>query len=211
LRAWNWAPLMCAAVQFATLQASDRYIQANPQTLERVVRAVSKTQKRLREGPEAEVRVTQKIFPTLDVELIRNIIMLQRPSYVPTITEEAIRTANQFQKQAGVVKGDFTMTRSWPCSLRACGTNSSCCATARNPRLLPSVHERARHLAGRVPGRYSSSTATTREGSEVLSSAASLRSRPRFKRRVLCYSGSPATRPSRTRNSTSTISSPSRS
>jgi ABC-type nitrate/sulfonate/bicarbonate transport system substrate-binding protein len=35
---------MCAAVQFATLQASDRYIQANPQTLERVVRAVSKTQ-----------------------------------------------------------------------------------------------------------------------------------------------------------------------
>jgi len=51
--------------------------------------------------------VAQKIFPTLDVELIRNIILLQRPSYVPTITEDAIRTANQFQKQAGVVKGDF--------------------------------------------------------------------------------------------------------
>jgi len=100
-------PKFLRDMTFPTLQASDRYIQANPQTVERVVRAVSKTQKRLREDPEAGVKVAQKIFPTLDVELIRNIILLQRPSYVPTITEDAIRTANQFQKQAGVVKGDF--------------------------------------------------------------------------------------------------------
>ena len=92
---------------FPTLQASDRYIQANPQIVEKVVRAVAKTQKRLREDPEAGVKVAQKIFPALDVELIRNIIVLQRPSYIPTITEDAIRTANQFQKQAGVVKADF--------------------------------------------------------------------------------------------------------
>jgi len=92
---------------FPTLQASDRYLQANPQTAERVVRAVVKTQKRLREDPEAGVRAAQKIFPTLDVELIRAIIALQRPSYLPAITEEAMRTVNQFQKQAGVVKTDF--------------------------------------------------------------------------------------------------------
>ena len=100
-------PKFLRDMTFPTLQASDRYIQANPQTVERVVRAVAKTQKRLREDPEAGVKVAQKIFPTLDVELIRNIILLQRPSYIPTITEDAIRTANQFQKQAGVVKGDF--------------------------------------------------------------------------------------------------------
>ena len=100
-------PKFLSYMTFPTLQASDRYIQANPQTVERVVRAVAKTQKRLREDPEAGVRVAQKIFPTLDVELIRNIILLQRASYVPTITEEAIRVVNQFQKQAGVVKGDF--------------------------------------------------------------------------------------------------------
>jgi NitT/TauT family transport system substrate-binding protein len=101
-------PKFLQYMTFPTLQASDRYIQANPQTVERVVRAVSKTQKRLREDPEAGVRVAQKFFPALDVELLRTIIMLQRASYVPTITEEAIRTVNQFQKQAGVVKGDFT-------------------------------------------------------------------------------------------------------
>ena len=81
--------------------------QANSQIVERVVRAVAKTQKRLREDPEAAARVAQKIFPTLDVELIRGIIALQRASYLPAITEEMMRTANQSQKRAGVVKSDF--------------------------------------------------------------------------------------------------------
>ena len=100
-------PKFLQYMTFPTLQASDRYIQAHPQIVERVVRAVVKTQKRLREDPEAGVRVAQKIFPTLDVELIRGIIALQRASYLPAITEEAMRTVNQFQKQAGVVKTDF--------------------------------------------------------------------------------------------------------
>jgi NitT/TauT family transport system substrate-binding protein len=100
-------PKFLQYMTFPTLQAGDRYIQANPQIVERVVRAVVKTQKRLREDPEAGVRVAQKIFPTLDVELIRGIVALQRASYLPAITEEAMRTVNQFQKQAGVVKTDF--------------------------------------------------------------------------------------------------------
>ena len=100
-------PKFLQNMTFPTLQASDRYIQANPQVVERVVRAVVKTQKRLREDPEAGVRVAQKIFPALDVELIRGIIALQRPAYHPAISEEAMRIANQFQKQAGVVKSDF--------------------------------------------------------------------------------------------------------
>ncbi len=104
-------PKFLQYMTFPTLQASDRYIQANPQTVERVVRAVSKTQKRLREDPEAGGRVAQKFFPTLDVELLRTVIMLQRASYIPTITEDAVRTVNQFQKQAGVVKGDFAYDR----------------------------------------------------------------------------------------------------
>jgi NitT/TauT family transport system substrate-binding protein len=100
-------PKFLQNMTFPTLQASDRYIQANPQVVERVVRAVVKTQKRLREDPEAGVRVAQKIFPALDVELIRGIIALQRPWYHPAISEDAMRIANQFQKQAGVVKSDF--------------------------------------------------------------------------------------------------------
>jgi NitT/TauT family transport system substrate-binding protein len=100
-------PKFLSYMTFPTLQASDRYIHANAKTVERVVRAVAKTQKRLREDLEAGVRVAQKIFPALDVELLRSIITLQRPSYIPTMTEEAIRAANQFQKQAGVVKNEY--------------------------------------------------------------------------------------------------------
>ena len=33
--------------------------------------------------------------------------LLQKISYVHAITEDAMRISNQFQKQAGVVKGDF--------------------------------------------------------------------------------------------------------
>ena len=92
---------------FPTLQTSDRFIQSNPQIVERAVRAVVKTQKRLREDPDAAVVVAQKIFPALDPDLLRSIIGVYKKAYFPAITEEALRTVNQFQKQAGVVKSDF--------------------------------------------------------------------------------------------------------
>ena len=100
-------PAFLRHMTFPTLQTSDRYIQGNPQIVERVVRAVIKTQKRLREDPDAAVSVAQKMFPAIEAELLRNIIAVYRKAYFPAITEEALRTVNQYQKQAGVVKGDF--------------------------------------------------------------------------------------------------------
>jgi len=100
-------PVFLRHMTFPTLQTSDRYIQSNPQIVERVVRAVVQTQKRLRDDPDAAVSVAQKMFPALDVELLRNIIAVYRKAYFPAITEEALRTVNQYQKQAGVVKSDF--------------------------------------------------------------------------------------------------------
>ena len=70
-----------------------------------------KTQKRLREDPDAAVGVAQKIFPALDPDLLRSIIGVYKKAYFPAITEEALRTVNQFQKQAGVVKSDFAYDR----------------------------------------------------------------------------------------------------
>ncbi|HWN91464.1 MAG TPA: ABC transporter substrate-binding protein, partial [Verrucomicrobiae bacterium] len=71
-------PAFLRHMTFPTLQTSDRYIQSNPQIVERVVRAVVKTQKRLRDDPDAAVSVAQKMFPALDVELLRNIIAVYR-------------------------------------------------------------------------------------------------------------------------------------
>jgi len=99
-------PKFLQFMTFPTLQAGDRWIAANPQLAERLVRAVVKTLKRMREDPESAVAVGQKIFPTMDVAVIRSIIAIEKNTYYPTITEEAMRTLNQFQKLTGAVKGD---------------------------------------------------------------------------------------------------------
>jgi ABC-type nitrate/sulfonate/bicarbonate transport system substrate-binding protein len=100
-------PKFLQFMTFPTLQTSDRFIQANPQVTEKLIRAVVKTLKRMREDPEAAVRVGQKLFPTLDVALIRSIITIEKNTYFPHITEEAVHLCNQAQKQVGAVKGDI--------------------------------------------------------------------------------------------------------
>jgi NitT/TauT family transport system substrate-binding protein len=99
-------PKFLQFMTFPTLQASDKWIATNPQLAERLVRAIVKTLKRMREDPESAVAVGQKIFPNMDVAIIRSIIAIEKNTYYPAITEEAMRTLNQFQKQTGAIKGD---------------------------------------------------------------------------------------------------------
>jgi len=100
-------PKFLQFMTFPTLQASDKWLSANPQLGERVVRALVKTLKRLREDPEAAVTVGQKLFPTMDVTVIRSIVAIEKNTYSPVITEEAMRLCNQFQKQVGSVKTEI--------------------------------------------------------------------------------------------------------
>jgi len=100
-------PKFLQFMTFPTLQASDKWLSANPQLGERVVRALVKTLKRLREDPEAAATVGQKLFPTMDVTVIRSIVAIEKNTYSPAITEEAMRLCNQFQKQVGSVKTEI--------------------------------------------------------------------------------------------------------
>ncbi len=100
-------PKFLQFMTFPTLQASDRFIQANPQVTEKLVRAMVKVLKRMREDPESAVQVGQKIFPTMDVAIIRSVVAIEKNTYFPQLTEEAIRLCNQFQKQVGAVKTDI--------------------------------------------------------------------------------------------------------
>lgn len=100
-------PKFLQYMTFSTLQASDKFIQQHPQATERLVRAVVKALKRMREDPEAAVQVAQKVFPRLEVALIRQIIAIEKNTYHPAITEEAVKLANDFQKLAGAVKSDI--------------------------------------------------------------------------------------------------------
>ena len=100
-------PKFLQFMTFPTLQASDKWLSANPQVGERLVRALVKTLKRLREDPDAAVGVGQKLFPALDVSVVRSIVAIEKNTYSPAITEEAVRLCNQFQKQVGSVKTDI--------------------------------------------------------------------------------------------------------
>jgi len=100
-------PKFLQFMTFSTLQASDKWLAANPQVAERLVRAMVKTLKRMREDPESAVGVGQKLFPTMDPAVIRSIIAIEKNTYHPAITEEAMRLCNQFQKQVGSVKTDI--------------------------------------------------------------------------------------------------------
>src|SRR6266699_2516322 len=81
-------PRFLQFMTFPTLQASDKWIAANPQTAEKLVRAMVKTLRRMREDPESAVGVGQKIFPALDVGVIRSIIAIEKTTSHPTTTEE---------------------------------------------------------------------------------------------------------------------------
>ncbi len=100
-------PKFLQHMTFSTLQAGDQFIKANPDLTGRIVKAIVKTLKRLREDPEAAVRVGQKVFPKMDVALIRQIIAVEKNTYYPAITKEAVRAVNEFQKITGAVKGDI--------------------------------------------------------------------------------------------------------
>src|SRR5438552_1375187 len=97
-------PKFLQFMTFPTVQVSDRFIQANPQAAEKIVRAIVKTLKRMREDPEAAVRVGQKLFPTLNVSIIRSIITIEKNTYFPQITEEAVHQCTQAQKQSRAAK-----------------------------------------------------------------------------------------------------------
>ncbi len=100
-------PKFLQQMTFSTLQAGDRFIRANPELTARLIKAIVKTLKRLRADPEAGVEVGRKVFPKMDVALIRQIVGVERNTYYPAITEEAVKAVNEFQKISGAVKGDI--------------------------------------------------------------------------------------------------------
>src|SRR5574337_745916 len=76
-------PKFLQHMTFSTLQAGDKFIQANPDLTGKLVRAIVKTLKRLREDPEAGVQVGQRVFPKMEVALIRQIIAVEKNTYYP--------------------------------------------------------------------------------------------------------------------------------
>ena len=90
---------------FTALATTEAQIDRNPRTVEAVVRAVVRAQAALRAEPARARGVGGRLFPTLEAELIRQVIQRDVVFYSASITEEAIEQLNQFAHSEGLLSG----------------------------------------------------------------------------------------------------------
>lgn len=91
---------------FTTLQATDEYIAQNPEVIRGAMRAIARTQKRLRENPASALPAMKQVFPNVDDATLSRISTAEAPTYHAAISPEEIRNLSQIQKEGGNLKTD---------------------------------------------------------------------------------------------------------
>ena len=89
------------------LITSQKMIDDEPDACAAAVRALVKTQKALREDVSLATEVGKKRFPETEAGLIAQVVERDLPFYTAAITEDFVVGMNQFQKDVGLVTGDF--------------------------------------------------------------------------------------------------------
>jgi ABC-type nitrate/sulfonate/bicarbonate transport system substrate-binding protein len=88
---------------FPALCASETFITANPDVVERAVRAIVKTQAALKAAPSLAAAVGKQIFPPEEADIIADLVERDAPFYEATVTQEAIDGLNEFCVQRGLL------------------------------------------------------------------------------------------------------------
>ena len=89
------------------LITSQKMIDDEPDACAAAVRALVKTQKALREDVSLATEVGKKRFPETEAGLIAQVVERDLPFYTAAITEDFVEGMNKFQKNVGLVTGDF--------------------------------------------------------------------------------------------------------
>ena len=89
------------------LITSQKMIDDEPDACAAAVRALVKTQKALREDVSLANEVGKKRFPETEAGLIAQVVERDLPFYTAAITEDFVVGMNKFQKDVGLVTGDF--------------------------------------------------------------------------------------------------------
>ena len=90
------------------LITSQQMIDDDPDACAAAIRALVKTHQALKENLGLATDVGKKLFPTEEAGLIADVVERDLPFYSAVITEEFVKGMNKFQKNVGLVKGDFT-------------------------------------------------------------------------------------------------------
>ena len=90
------------------LITSQKMIDDAPDSCEAAIRALVKTQKALKKNVGLATEVGKKLFPNEEASLIADVVERDLPFYTAAISEDFVKGMNRFQKNVGLVKGDFS-------------------------------------------------------------------------------------------------------
>ena len=86
---------------------SEKMISEEADACAAAIRALVKTQNALKEDVSLATKVGRKLFPAEEAELIADVVERDLPFYSTAISPEFVTGMNKFQKDVGLVKGDF--------------------------------------------------------------------------------------------------------
>ncbi|MFP6734272.1 MAG: hypothetical protein VB959_10560 [Rhodospirillales bacterium] len=89
------------------LVTSEKMISEEADACAAAIRALVKTQNALKEDVSLATKVGRKLFPAEEAELIADVVERDLPFYSTAISPEFVTGMNKFQKDVGLVKGDF--------------------------------------------------------------------------------------------------------
>src|SRR5438552_7951092 len=98
-------PEGCFNYTMSSLAATDRLIEASPETAAAVIRAIVKTHAALKEDVSRATQVGRKLFPPQEAELIAELIRRDLPYYDPSISPDFVAGMNQFARDIGILQG----------------------------------------------------------------------------------------------------------
>ena len=89
---------------FAALVATEALIERNPDAVAAVVRGIVNAQRGLREDPTRATEVGRRRFPPAAADMIAALVERDLPFYDPVISEDAVRTMNEFAIALGLIQ-----------------------------------------------------------------------------------------------------------
>ena len=89
------------------LITSQKIIDDRPDACSAAIRALVKTQNALRQNISLATEVGKTLFPPEEADLIADVVERDLPFYTAAIGEEFVQGMLKFQKNVGLIKGDF--------------------------------------------------------------------------------------------------------
>jgi ABC-type nitrate/sulfonate/bicarbonate transport system substrate-binding protein len=99
-------PEGCFDYTFASIAATEAFVERDRSRAQAVVRALKRAQTLLTEDPERAAEVGERVFPAEQAALIADLVRRDAPFYDAEIPLRAISGMNRFARERGLLEGD---------------------------------------------------------------------------------------------------------